>query len=222
LGYAEAKRQCPLYFALLLALPIIVAAVPSNALTLFDAFYRVGSLMLGGGHVVLRLLQVSIFISLGPSEVNFVVEDFARVPHKLRFVLISSVSMLGQRRTVIIGAVLMAIGHFMMAFEPLYFLALFTLILGNGAFKPNISTQFGGLYQPGGPLPRSCLFCLLCRHQPRRVSGSARLRHAGRHIRLALWLRRSRRRNGRRACDLPLRHADSAAGRASQDKGRGA
>jgi len=56
---------------------------------------------------------------------------------------------LGQRRTVIVGAVLMAIGHFMMAFEPLFLLALLTLILGNGAFKPNISTQVGGLYAPG-------------------------------------------------------------------------
>ncbi|MGO9473287.1 MAG: peptide MFS transporter, partial [Rhodomicrobium sp.] len=56
---------------------------------------------------------------------------------------------LGQRRTVIIGAVLMAIGHFMMAFEPLLLFALLTLILGNGAFKPNISTQVGELYAPG-------------------------------------------------------------------------
>ena len=55
----------------------------------------------------------------------------------------------GQRRTVILGAALMAVGHFMMAFEPLFLLALFTLILGNGAFKPNISTQVGGLYAPG-------------------------------------------------------------------------
>src|SRR3954467_7413595 len=58
---------------------------------------------------------------------------------------------LGQRRTVIIGAALMAAGHFMMAFEALFFLALLTLILGNGAFKPNISTQVGGLYAPGDP-----------------------------------------------------------------------
>ena len=56
---------------------------------------------------------------------------------------------LGQRRTVIIGAATMAIGHFMMAFEPLFLFALLALILGNGAFKPNISTQVGGLYAPG-------------------------------------------------------------------------
>jgi proton-dependent oligopeptide transporter, POT family len=58
---------------------------------------------------------------------------------------------LGQRGTVILGAALMAAGHFMMAFEPLFLLALLTLILGNGAFKPNISTQVGGLYAPGDP-----------------------------------------------------------------------
>ena len=58
---------------------------------------------------------------------------------------------LGQRRTVVIGAALMAIGHFMMAFEPLFLFALLVLILGNGAFKPNISTQVGTLYAPGDP-----------------------------------------------------------------------
>ena len=56
---------------------------------------------------------------------------------------------LGQRRTVIVGATLMAIGHFMMAFEHLFLFALGFLILGNGAFKPNISTQVGALYAPG-------------------------------------------------------------------------
>ena len=56
---------------------------------------------------------------------------------------------LGQRRTVVIGAMLMAIGHFMMAIEPLFLFALLFLILGNGCFKPNISTQVGGLYPPG-------------------------------------------------------------------------
>src|SRR5204862_7419376 len=57
--------------------------------------------------------------------------------------------LLGQRRTVIIGGVLMAMGHFMMAFEELFLVALAFLILGIGAFKPNISTQVGSLYAPG-------------------------------------------------------------------------
>ena len=41
-----------------------------------------------------------------------------------------------------------------MAFEPLFLLALLVLILGNGAFKPNISTQVGTLYAPGDRAPR--------------------------------------------------------------------
>ncbi len=45
----------------------------------------------------------------------------------------------------------MAIGHFLMAFQSLFFPALLFLILGNGAFKPNISTQVGSLYPAGDP-----------------------------------------------------------------------
>jgi POT family proton-dependent oligopeptide transporter len=56
---------------------------------------------------------------------------------------------LGQRRTVILGGVLMALGHFLMAFETLFLLALTLLILGVGGFKPNISTQVGALYVTG-------------------------------------------------------------------------
>ena len=58
---------------------------------------------------------------------------------------------LGQRKTVVIGALLMAAGHFVMAIENAFFLALGLLILGNGAFKPNVSTQVGSLYRPGDP-----------------------------------------------------------------------
>jgi POT family proton-dependent oligopeptide transporter len=58
---------------------------------------------------------------------------------------------LGRRKTVVVGAVLMAIGHFLMAIENLFFIALLFLIMGNGAFKPNISTQVGDLYPPGDP-----------------------------------------------------------------------
>jgi len=58
---------------------------------------------------------------------------------------------LGHRRTVVLGASLMALGHFMMAFEPLLLFALLALILGNGAFKPNMSTQVGELYPRSDP-----------------------------------------------------------------------
>lgn len=55
----------------------------------------------------------------------------------------------GRRRSVYVGGALMAVGHFLMAFENLFIPALFFLILGNGAFKPNISTQVGSLYPEG-------------------------------------------------------------------------
>jgi POT family proton-dependent oligopeptide transporter len=58
---------------------------------------------------------------------------------------------LGQKRSVILGGVLMTIGHFLMAFESLFFPALLFIILGNGAFKPNISTQVGDLYAEDDP-----------------------------------------------------------------------
>lgn len=57
----------------------------------------------------------------------------------------------GQRKTVVVGGVLMAIGHFLMAIESMFLLALLFLIVGNGCFKPNISTQVGSLYPQGDP-----------------------------------------------------------------------
>ncbi len=59
--------------------------------------------------------------------------------------------LIGQRRSVYVGGFLMAIGHFLMAIESQFLLALFFLILGNGFFKPNITTQVGYLYEEGDP-----------------------------------------------------------------------
>lgn len=67
-------------------------------------------------------------------------------------------NILGQRRAVMIGGLLMAIGQFALAtpkswvpgFEIVFFyLGLLGIILGNGMFKPNISTLVGELYQQG-------------------------------------------------------------------------
>jgi chromate transporter len=49
-----------LFSILLVGLPVLVALVPSQALAVFEAFYRAGSLVFGGGHVVLPLLQASV------------------------------------------------------------------------------------------------------------------------------------------------------------------
>lgn len=53
---------------------------------------------------------------------------------------------LGRTRTIVLGATLMILGHFLMANESLFLVAMLFLILGVGAFKPNISTQVGELY----------------------------------------------------------------------------
>jgi chromate transporter len=49
-----------LFAALLFLLPLVTAAVPSQGLALFNAFYRSGALVFGGGHVVLPLLQAEV------------------------------------------------------------------------------------------------------------------------------------------------------------------
>lgn len=54
---------------------------------------------------------------------------------------------LGQRKAILIGGFLMALGHFAMAFESLLYYALGLLMVGNGFFKPNISTLVGTLYE---------------------------------------------------------------------------
>ncbi|MDA5192677.1 peptide MFS transporter [Govanella unica] len=57
--------------------------------------------------------------------------------------------LMGQRRMVVIGALLMAAGQFLLMSEALFLPALLLLVLGNGCFKPNIVTQVGRLYGAG-------------------------------------------------------------------------
>src|SRR5580692_1063783 len=56
---------------------------------------------------------------------------------------------LGQRYSVIVGGVIMTIAELTLTIPTLFFLGLLLLIIGNGFFKPNISTQVGNLYKPG-------------------------------------------------------------------------
>jgi POT family proton-dependent oligopeptide transporter len=58
---------------------------------------------------------------------------------------------LGKRRAVVIGASIMAAGHFMMAFEALFYPALATIALGNGFFLPSLPSQINDLYKAGDP-----------------------------------------------------------------------
>jgi proton-dependent oligopeptide transporter, POT family len=56
---------------------------------------------------------------------------------------------LGRRAALVAGAVIMSLGHVMMAFEGAFVFALMTLIVGVGLFKGNIAGQIGELYKPG-------------------------------------------------------------------------
>lgn len=62
---------------------------------------------------------------------------------------------LGNRRAVIIGAATMALGHFMMVFEPLFYFALIVLAIGNGFFLPSLASQIRGLYRSDDPRGKS-------------------------------------------------------------------
>ena len=57
----------------------------------------------------------------------------------------------GFRRAITLGAILMSLGHFALAFDPMpaFYLGLGLLIVGNGFFKPNISSMVGQLYPEG-------------------------------------------------------------------------
>ncbi len=59
----------------------------------------------------------------------------------------------GSRQSIMLGGILMAIGHFVLAIENniAFFVALAFIIVGNGFFKPNISTFVGALYPEGDP-----------------------------------------------------------------------
>src|SRR6476469_1875560 len=58
---------------------------------------------------------------------------------------------IGYQRSILLGAVVSALGYFtiMVPNQPMFLLGLATIIVGNGLFKPNISTQVGQLYAQG-------------------------------------------------------------------------
>jgi proton-dependent oligopeptide transporter, POT family len=58
---------------------------------------------------------------------------------------------LGTRRSLVVGGITIAIGHFMLAFDtmPLFYLGLIFIVIGTGFFKPNVSTMVGQLYADG-------------------------------------------------------------------------
>jgi POT family proton-dependent oligopeptide transporter len=58
---------------------------------------------------------------------------------------------LGQYRSVLIGGIIIALGHFTLAFRPLpfFYTGLVLIVVGTGLLKPNVSNLVGALYKPG-------------------------------------------------------------------------
>jgi proton-dependent oligopeptide transporter, POT family len=58
---------------------------------------------------------------------------------------------LGQYRSVLLGGIIIAAGHFTLAFKalPSFYAGLALIVIGTGLLKPNVSTLVGSLYEPG-------------------------------------------------------------------------
>jgi chromate transporter len=70
-GRNAAVTALVIFFVLLAGLPVLAAAADVHALDLFDSFYRTGSLVFGGGHVVLPLLEREVVAPGWVSESDF-------------------------------------------------------------------------------------------------------------------------------------------------------
>jgi POT family proton-dependent oligopeptide transporter len=62
---------------------------------------------------------------------------------------------LGRRMAVLTGGAMMALGHFMMASDPLFYPALLVIAIGNGLYLPSLPSQIRGLYRADDPRRRS-------------------------------------------------------------------
>ena len=76
--------------------------------------------------------------------------------------------LLGYRNAVVLGALRMALGHGSLALEGIeqnfFYLGLGLLVIGNGLFKPNISSIVGQLYKADDPRKRWCIHNFLHGH----------------------------------------------------------
>jgi len=60
IGRKTGAAALAVFFLLLAGLPVAASVLQNHALTVFDSFYRAGSLVFGGGHVLLPLLQAHV------------------------------------------------------------------------------------------------------------------------------------------------------------------
>ncbi len=97
-------------------------------------YYMTKELMIGQAHASLIYGGYAAAVYFTPIVGGFIADRF-----------------LGKTNAVILGALLMAAGHFMMAFESLFFPALAAIALGNGFFLPSLSGQVSQLYRENDP-----------------------------------------------------------------------
>ncbi|WP_232494558.1 peptide MFS transporter [Novosphingobium kaempferiae] len=97
-------------------------------------YYMTRQLMLGQGHASLVYGTYTACAYFTPILGGVIADRF-----------------LGKRRAIVIGGSVMALGHFMMTFEPLFYVALGTIAIGNGLFLPSLPSQIDDLYEPGDP-----------------------------------------------------------------------
>lgn len=107
-----------------------------------------------GMRALLLFYMLKGFLGYGDSEAYAVYGAYTALVYMTPFFggMIAD-QLLGARRAVVLGGLLMASGHLLMTVETslAFFTALALLIAGNGFFKPNISTIVGTLYPQGSP-----------------------------------------------------------------------
>ena len=107
-----------------------------------------------GMRALLLFYMIKGFLGYGDSEAYAVYGAYTALVYLTPFFggLLAD-RLLGARRAVVLGGLLMAAGHLLMTVETgvAFFTALALLICGNGFFKPNISTMVGSLYAAGSP-----------------------------------------------------------------------
>lgn len=115
-----------------------------------------------GMRALLILYMIKGFLGYGDTEAYAIYGAYTALVYMTPFFggMIAD-RLIGQRKAVVLGGALMAAGHLFMRFEneTIFFGALALLILGNGFFKPNISTIVGSLY-PKGSAKRDSGFTL--------------------------------------------------------------
>ncbi|MFK7818880.1 MAG: peptide MFS transporter, partial [Planctomycetaceae bacterium] len=105
-----------------------------------------------GMRALLIFYMIKGFLGYGDTQAYTVYGAYTALVYMTPFIggLLAD-KLLGKRLAVVIGGLLMAAGHLLMTIESEwpFFFALALLIVGNGFFKPNISTTVGSLYREG-------------------------------------------------------------------------